>query len=165
MEIQKIGFVYTIERLGPDGDVLSVQQVHNIMPTVELNYMLAAAFTGGSQYATWYLGLYGNNYQPIATDTMVEMIAACGEVKSYTGTARQAITFPAVANATLTTLADPNIFEFAAGVTVRGAFISSSPTWDGTTGVFCSGVLFPSPEIINSNGGALRVPVGFALVG
>ena len=165
MEIQKVGFVYTIERLGPDGKFLPSQVVHNIMPTVELNYILAAAFTGGSQYSTWYLGLYGNNYQPIATDTMITFMAACGEIKSYTGTARQSITFPAVANATLTTLASPNIFEFATGTTVRGAFISSSPTWDGTTGVFCSGVLFPSPEIINSNGGALRVPVGFTLVG
>ena len=165
MEIQKVGFVYTVERLGPDGEVLSVQRIHNIMPTVALNYMLPSALTGGAQYSAWYLGLFGNNYQPIATDTMTTLIASCGEVKSYTGTARQTITFPAVANATLTTLVDPNVFEFAAGVTVRGAFISSAPTWDGTTGVLCSGVLFPSPETINSNGGALRVPVGFTLVG
>ena len=165
MEIQKVGFVYTVERLGPDGEVLSVQRIHNIMPTVALNYMLAAAAQGGAQYATWYLGLFGNNYQPIATDTMVTFMAECGEIKSYDGTARQTITLPAVANATLTTLADPNVFEFAAGVTVRGAFISSTPAWDGTTGIILSVGLFPSPEVINANGGALRVPLGFQLVG
>jgi len=60
MEIQKVGFVYTVERLGPDGEVLSVQTVHNIMPTVELNYMLSAAFTGGAQYSTWYLAEKSN---------------------------------------------------------------------------------------------------------
>lgn len=162
MELYKPGFIYGIEHIGADGKVLSAEEAHNIIPTVGLNHILGVLFKGDSQFTTWYLGLYDNNYTPLAADTLSTFIGAAGENSAYTGTARQAITFPSVAGGVLSTSDDPNVFDFTSGQTIRGAFIASSPTWDATAGMLISAVLFPSPKTIAS-GESLRVPVGFSL--
>jgi hypothetical protein len=94
---------------------------------------------------------------------MTTLAAGAGENKDYTGTARQAIVFPAVAAGALSTLADPNIFAFTSSETIRGAFITTSSAWDSTTGLLGSAVLFASPKIVAA-GESLKVPVGFGLV-
>ena len=162
MELYKPGFIYTVEHVGVDGRIKSVEQCHNIIPTVGLNYLLGAGFTGTSQFTTWYLGLFDTAYSPVAGDTMASLLANVTENQEYTGTERQTITFPAVSGGALTTLADPNVFEFTSTETIRGAFITTTAPWLGTTGLLVSAVLFPSPKAMVS-GEALRVPVGFAL--
>lgn len=163
MEIYKAGFIYTPAHLDRDGNVLSVEEAPNIIPTVGLNYLLGAAFTGVSPFTTWYLGLFDNEWTPVAADTMTTLVGNAGENVAYTGTTRQTIVFPAVSAGALSTLADPNVFEFTSSETIRGAFISSGPTWNNTTGLLISAVIFPSPKVISS-GESLRVPVGFGLV-
>ena len=140
MELYRPGFVFTVEHLAADGRVLSVEAIHNIMPALGLNYMLGATFKGDSQYTAWYLGLFSNSYAPVASDTMASFIANAGENKAYAGTARAAITFPSVANGSLDTLAAPNVFSFATAQTIMGAFITTGPTWDATTGLLVSAV-------------------------
>lgn len=158
----KIGFVYTLEHIGADGKVLSSELIDNIIPIVGLDYMIGSAFKGTSQFTAFYLGVFGTNYAPAATDTMTTLIASCGELSSYGKAARDTITFPAISSSTITTVASPNEFTFAAGETIRGAFISSSPTLNGTAGLLVSAVLFPSPKVLSA-GDTLRVPVGFSL--
>ena len=80
-----------------------------------------------------------------------------------TGTERGTITLPTVAAGATNTIASPNEFDFTSTQSVRGAFISSSPTWSGSTGLLVSAVLFPSPKALVS-GETLRVPCGFAVV-
>lgn len=162
MELHKLGFIYMPTHLDRNGNVLSVEEAPNIVPMAGLNYLLGAAFTGASQFTTWYLGLFDNNWNPTSIDTMATLIASAGENKDYTGTARQAITFPAVSEGALSTLDDPNVFAFTSSETIRGAFITTSPTWDGTTGLLVSAVLFPTAKTLVS-GETLRVPVGFSL--
>ena len=158
----KIGFIYTLEHIGADGNLISREEVENIIPTVGLDYIIGSAFKGASQFSAYYLGLYGANYVPVASDTMTTLTAACSELQSYTGTTRAAIAFPAVTSGTIVTSAAPNEFAFAAAETIRGAFISSSPTWGGVAGLLVSAVLFPSPKVMAA-GDILRVPVGFSL--
>jgi hypothetical protein len=163
MEHLKPGFVFTIDYPDEDGRIVQVK-LPNLMPTAAINYMIAAAFTGGSAYATFYLGLYGNARVPLATDTMTTFMADCGEIVNYTGTARPAIVFPPVANGTLSTAAAPNSFTFAADYTVRGVFITTSPTWNGTSGLLVSARLLPSPKTGTADE-PLTAPVGFSFVG
>jgi len=157
------GWVYQVEHVARDGSVKSVETVKNLMPTNARNYVLNASFKGGTQYATLYLGLYDNNRTPVAGDTMVEVAAEYGENVDYTGSERATISLPAVANGATNTLSSPNEFNFTTSESIRGAFISSSPTWSGSTGVLISAVLFSSPKTVG-NGETLRVPVGFALL-
>lgn len=158
----KIGFTYTLEHIGADGRLISREAVENIIPTVGLDYIIGAAFKGTSAYTTFYLALFGTNYTPLATDTMTTMKTACGELETYTGSTRPEIVFSAVTAGVISTVADPNEFAWDAGETIRGAFISSSPTRGGTAGLLVSAVLFPSPKVLSA-GDILRVPVGFSL--
>ena len=124
--------------------------------------MLGILLKGDTQYTSWYLGLFDNNYTPLAEDTMGTLIGACGENVDYTGTARKTITFPSVSDGAVTTVADPNVFEFTSSETIRGAFITTASAWSSTTGLLLSAVLFASPKSLSS-GESLKVPVGFAL--
>lgn len=162
MELYKPGFIYGIEHIGADGKVLSAEEAHNIIPTAGLNHILGVLLKGESQFTSWYLGLYDNDYEPVASDTMSTFIASCGENVDYTGTARKLISFPAVSDGAVSTVADPNILEFTSSETIRGAFIATSPTWNATTGLLISAVRFSSPKVMAS-GESLKVPVGFGL--
>lgn len=165
MEIYKPGFTYDIEHIGADGTVKSVERIHNIMPTVALNYTLGTSLKGESQFTAWYLGLFNNNYTPVASDDMTSFIGACGENTAYTGTGRKVIALPAISAGAVSITkdsADVNLFDFTTAETIRGAFITSSPTWDGTTGLLLSAILFSTPKTIAA-GEALRVPLGFTL--
>jgi hypothetical protein len=162
MEFCKTGFIYLPTHLDRNGRALSVEEAPNIVPTVGLDYLVNAALFGDAQFTTWYLGLFNNNWSPVAGDTMTTLIASAGENQAYTGTARQAIPFPAVAAGETNTIDTPNIFEFATAQTIRGGFITTSPTWGGTTGLLISAVLFPSPKVMLA-GESLKVPVGFGL--
>jgi len=142
----KVGFVYTPTQIDEDGQIISQQEMHNLMPGDMITYMLNAALRGGSQYSTYYLSLFENNYTPLATDTMTTFMAACGENTSYTttGTNRLTLTLPAPVAGSITTSASPNEFAFTGALLVSAA-------------------LFASPFTM-ANLGALRVPIGFALV-
>jgi len=161
----KVGFVYTPTHVGEDGKIISQQEMHNLMPGDMITYMLNAALRGGSQYSTYYLSLYENNYTPLPGDTMTTFMAACGENTGYTttGTNRLTLTLPAPVAGSITTAASPNEFAFTGAATIRGAFITTGITRGSTTGLLVSAALFASPFTM-ANLGALRVPVGFALV-
>ena len=163
MKVNKAGFIYTIEHLDKDGKIKSVERVKNLMPTIALGYMLKAALLGDTQYTSWYLGLFNNDYTPVASDTLASLLASCGENIDYTGTERQNITFPSVTGSSVSTIANPNVFEFTTTETIRGAFIATGQAWGGTTGLLLSTVKFPSPKYISA-GESLRVPVGFSMV-
>jgi len=167
MEQYEVGFTYTLKHIGVDGKLISVEQVHNIMPIVGIDYLLNTAFKGGSAYTSWYVSLFDANRLPLSTDTMETLMADCTENTAYTvtGGARKLITFPAVNSGTLSTLddANENEFDFVGASTVRGAFITTNVTRGNNAGLLISAVLFPSPKVISA-GESLRVPVGFALV-
>ena len=165
MEIYKPGFVYTVEHIGVDGKIKSVEKVHNLMPTVALDYILNASFKGGSQYSTFYLSVFTANYTPQASDTMTTFIASCSEDTTYTtsGTNRLTLTLPAVVGSAITTSASPNEFAYTGAATIRGGFITTGLTRGATAGLLVSAVLFSSAKVLAA-GESLRVPIGFALV-
>lgn len=163
MEIYKPGFVFTPERVGVDGLVTPYASVHNIIPTVGLNYLLEVAFRSGSAYASWYLSLFNANRTPLVGDTMASFLSDCDENTAYTttGNARSLITFPAASGGEFSTVSSPAVFDFTTSSTVRGAFITTGGTRGGTTGLLISAVLFDFAKTIGA-GESLRVPLGFS---
>ena len=161
-EERKIGFVYTIEHIGVDGKVKSVEEVRNLIPTEGLNYILSASLKAASQFPNWYVGLYTANRTPVAGDSMTTFIADCVESAEYGETSRPIAVFPDVASGALTTSADPTIFTFATGATITGGFLTSGVTINSNAGLLISAVKFSSPKVIAA-GELLRVPVGIAL--
>lgn len=169
-EKKKIGFVYTVEHIGVDGKVKSVETVENIIPLVGINYILAAALTAGAQYSTWYIGLFEANRTPLASDTMTTLLADCEESDNYGGvgnTNRSNVngtdnSFPAVVDGASTTTSDPAIFTFTTAATIQGGFITTGVTIGNTSGLLISAVKFTSPKVMAA-GEYLRVPVGIAM--
>jgi hypothetical protein len=162
-EVNRVGFVYTLEHLKADGSIKSVEHVTNLIPTEGVNYILGSAFNGVSAYSSWYLSLYDANRTPIAGDTMTTFIADCQENTVYVGATRPTISFPAVIDGVLSTTAAPNEILFNAPSVVAGGFITTNPTRGNDAGMLISAVLFPSPKVMAA-GESLRIPVGFSLL-
>lgn len=156
------GFTYTIECIDKDGNVKWTEVVHNIIPTEAQNYFITAAVTGGTRYSTWYIGIYENNYAPVAGDTMATFAASAAEVTTYDESVRQTFVPGAVASGLITNYDSPAEFTLNAAKTVRGGFIASSSTKGGTTGLLLSAALFSSPRAVEIGEG-LRVKAGMQL--
>lgn len=162
IEHRKIGFIYTVEHVGVDGKIKSVETIENIIPLVGINYTLAAAMTGASQFSTWYIGLYKADRTPLTSDTMTTLLADADESNEYGSASRLEAVFPAVDAGAITTEADPTVFTFASGATITGGFLTTGLTINNTSGLLMSAVKFTSPKVI-ATGELLRVPVGIAL--
>lgn len=157
-----IGFIYTIEHIGLDGKVKSVDVVKNLIPTVGLNHILSVTLLTAAQYSNWYLGLYTEDRTPVPSDTLTTLIADCGESAAFGSASRQLVTFPAASAGSTSTSADPNIFTAASPVTITGGFIASGITIGSSSGLLISAAKFTSPKILEA-GELLRVPVGISI--
>lgn len=163
MEKLQPSFLWTFTEKDADGKVLSVETVRNLIPVEGLNYILNAAFKGGTQYATLYCGLFEGNYTPIPSDTMAAFPAAATECTAYTSATRPAVTFGSVASGNMDNLDNLVLFTGNADKTVYGGFLSTSAVKGGTTGVLASVVRAPSTKSLSS-GGRIEVALAFQFV-
>lgn len=159
----KIGFKYLIEVI-KDGKVVDSEVVENIIPTEGLNHMLNVVLNGTTPVTDWFIGLYENDYTPLATDAMATFPGAgvALETTAYTAAARLALTTAAAAAGAVTNTANKAEFTFNATKTIRGGFISSSSTKGGTTGTLLSAVKFATAKSMEADA-ILRVTAGLTL--
>ena len=144
--------------------MLSVEEVHNIIPDQGRDYLLNAGLLLGSQFNSWFIGLYEGSYAPVAGDTMATFVASATEITAaYSEAARVALVPDALAAGVYVNAASPAVFTFTAEKTVRGGFISSGSVKGGTTGILLSAVLSSSPKVVAA-GESLRVTSGLSLV-
>ena len=145
----KAGGVFTIQCHDKDGNLKWEAEAPNLVVNGGLQDMNAKYFTGSAYTATWYLGLYGSGStnNPAASDTMSSH-AGWTEVTAYSQSTRPACTFgtPSTANPSVATnSASQASFSINATTTVGGAFLTSSNTKGGTTGILFSAADFQSP--------------------
>jgi hypothetical protein len=159
-----IGFIYRFEHLSEHGDVLSDDENKNIIPDQGRDYIIAAAMLFGSQFSSWYCGLYEGGYSPQTSDTMATFVASSTEITTaYSEATRGLIVPDAPGGGLYINAATPLVFTFTAATTVRGGFISSGSVKGGTTGILLSAVLASSPKTVAA-GESLRVTTGFSIV-
>jgi hypothetical protein len=163
METLKPAFLWTFTERDEAGNVLSSETVQNLIPVEGLNYILDAAFKGGTQYATLYAGLFEGNYTPNPADTMAAFPVAATECTTYTSATRPAVTFGNVASGNMDNLTNLVTFTGNADKTIYGGFLSTSSVKGGTTGVLTSVVRAPSTKTL-SNGGRIEVALAFQFV-
>jgi hypothetical protein len=169
MEVKsKAGGVYRIECFNKDGELKWFVEDHNLVVNEGLQYMNAAALTGGSVSTTWYLGLYGAGASntPAAGDTMASH-SGWTEVTPYSNATRPTCTFatPTTADPSVATnSASPATFNINATQTVGGAFLVSNSTKGGSTGTLFSASDFSSPgDRSVVSGDTLNVTYTFSL--
>ena len=167
-ERSKAGGVFKIICRDHSGNVKWEAESHNLVVNVGLQDMNTKYFTGSGYTAAWYLGIYGPaaSNTPNANDTMSSH-AGWTELTDYAQATRPQCTFGTASTAdpsVISNSASPASFSITASVTVGGAFLTTSNTKGGTTGVLFSASDFQSPGDRNVvNGDTLFVTYTFNL--
>lgn len=163
------GGVYFFECYNKDGNLKWKEEAKNLVVNVGLKDMNDKYFTGSTYTAAWYLGLItgpGASTTIAAGDTMSSH-AGWSENTGYSNANRPTCTFGAA------TTADPSVISNSASVavfninatsTIAGAFLTSSNTKGGTTGILFSASDFQSPgDRAVVSGDTLNVTYQFSL--
>jgi hypothetical protein len=164
----KAGGVFHVKCHDANGDLKWEVEKHNLVVNVGLQDMNTQYFTGVGYTAAWYIGLYGPaaSNTPAATDTMAAH-AGWTEITAYSQATRPACTFgvPTTADPSVATnTASPATYNINGSVTIGGAFLTSSSTKGGNTGVLFSASDFQAPgDRIVVSGDTLTVTYTFSL--
>lgn len=132
----RAGGYFTIQHIR-DGKVIHEEDSPNIVVDEGLTYILDVALSNGTQNANHYIGIFKNNYTPVAGDVAATFAGAgvANEVTTEINEAtRPAWTEAGVTSKTITNSASPAAFTANATVSVYGAFLISNNTKGGTTG-------------------------------
>jgi hypothetical protein len=126
------------------------EKCHNGIVNSALNDILAVYLGAGSQKPNWYAGLIDNSgfVQLAPTDTMASH-PGWNELTSF-GQANRPQWVPGpVANQLIT---NPSVINFtiSAVCSIRGAFLVSSNTKGGTTGLLWASGVFEVPQQMNN---------------
>ena len=134
------------------GRVIDEFEFKNTAVNEGLIAMLNIMFAGQSLISNWYLGVFQNNYTPVATDTASSIVGNAGEFTGYSGGARPAFLPVAATQPTpsLTNSASQASFTFTGAATLTGAFLISSATPGSATGTLYSAAQFGSSKQVGS---------------
>jgi len=136
----EIGGYFTTDVNGED-----VQKHKNIVVDEGLIYVINTSLAAVAQQASWFVGIFQNNYTPVPADTAALFPGAgvANEINAeYTEGTRPAYT-PNVTNLTnVSNSSVPATFTINAAVSAYGAFLVSDSVKTGTTGVLCAASKF-----------------------
>lgn len=130
------------------GKVIDEFEDHNLVVNEGLNHILNTQFNGGTQVATWYLGVFEGNYTPVPTVTAATIAAASTECTAYDEAARVVFNEAPAAAQSITNSANKATFTFNATKTIYGAFLVSASAKSSTSGVLFSAARFSSAKAV-----------------
>jgi hypothetical protein len=157
---------YTVRCYGPDGKEKWVENFHNLVVNEGLRGQNANYFAGGTQSATWYIGLVtgpgaGNTYA--AGNTLASHVG-WAENNTYIGGVRPTATLAAATTANpsvVTNAASPAVFTMNGNATIAGAFLCNVAS--GTSGTLFSVGNFAVGDRLCSNNDTLTVTYTYSL--
>jgi hypothetical protein len=153
-----VGGVFTVECYDAAGQLKWKDEFHNLVVNQGLKDMNDKYFTGSGYTAAWYIGLINNSPSPTlaAGDTAAQIGGSNGwaEFTGYSQANRPTLSFSA------STTADPSVistasaaaFSITSTATIYGAFVVSSNTKSGTSGVlFSEGAFAATRSVVNGD--------------
>ena len=153
-----VGGVFTVECYDAVGQLKWKDEFHNLVVNQGLKDMNDKYFTGSGYTAAWYIGLINNSPSPTlaAGDTAAQIGGSNGwaEFTGYSQANRPTLSFSA------STTADPSVistasaaaFSITSTATIYGAFVVSSNTKSGTSGVlFSEGAFAATRSVVNGD--------------
>lgn len=158
-----IGFTYQVEVHRADGTIETDPPVHNLIPNEGLNHFAGVALKSVAQVATWHIGIYGNNYTPVAEDAAATFPANAGELTAYVNANRVTLELGAVTAGAVNNEAAKAEFVASDPLVIHGGFITSNNVKSSTTGTIISAAKFTSPKTLAA-GEKLVVRAGFAFI-
>lgn len=151
--------VYTIECRDKNGNLKWTDKINNLVVDAGINDELDRYFKGSNYNAAFYVGLTGGSPNFQATDTMASH-SGWSEVTAYNETERPAIVWGSVSNKSINNNDNPASFSINTdNTTIGGAFITTSNTKSGTTGVLYGGGAFNEGNKTLGNGDTVTVRI------
>lgn len=150
--------VYTAICRDAAGNELWREIFDNVVTTVGKNYLLDNGLAGSAYTAAFYLGLISStSYTAVAAaDTMSShagwLEAGSANTPVYSESTRRTAAWSAAASGSKA-LSAGLVFTFTGSGTVKGCFLTTVSTKDGTTGTLYSAGLFTGGDqpVVNTN--------------
>lgn len=134
-----------------NGVVLSTQVFKNQITTVGKNYLLNVGFHADTQISTWYVGLVDNaSFSAFSAADTMSSHAGWIENDDYDEATRIEWTEGAASAAAITN-GTALTFTMNATATIKGIFLTSVSTKNGTTGTLWTAVAFTSTVAVVDN--------------
>ena len=133
------------------GRVIDEWEDDNLVVNEGLNSLLGVYFNAATQITTWYCGVFEGNYTPVATVTAATIASASTETTAYASATRPEWVEAAPSSQSITNSASRASFVFNATKTIYGAFLVSTSTKSGTSGVLFSAARFGSAKSVESS--------------
>jgi hypothetical protein len=143
----RMGGRYFIEHVRA-GEVIDREEITNLVTNEGLDHVLNTVFHGGTQIATWNIGLFEGNYTPTPSITAANIASAATESNAYDETTRQEFNEAAASGQSITNSASKATFTMNATKNIYGAFLISQNTKGGTSGVLFSAARFAAPKAV-----------------
>jgi hypothetical protein len=153
--------VYVAECYDSKGNLKWSDTINNTVTTAGKNSLLDVYLRNQTQIATWYFGLISSiSYSAIAVgDTIAShsgWTEAGSNVPNYSESVRQTAAWSAASSGSISTSAAA-AFSITSSGTLKGAFLISNSTKNGTTGVLYSAGLFTVGDKVVSSGDTVNV--------
>ena len=147
---------FQIEHRNKAGELIGKYDFPNGIVDEGLNHILETQFNGGTPITSWYVGLIDNaSFSALANADVMNSHAGWQESDDYSEATRPEWTAGTAASRQITNSATVD-FSINATVTLKGIFITSNNTKNGTTGVLWSTAAFSS-NVSANNGDTLKV--------
>ena len=136
----KVGGVFSFSHIR-DGKVIDTWEQPNIVVDAGLNYILDAALSGATTSTTHYIGLFSNNYTPIATTAITDLTEV---TTKYNETVRPTWNEGGAVSKTISNSASVATFTFNLPENIYGAFLTNINTKGSTAGRLIAASRFAS---------------------